>query len=229
MKTLVFVLVFVNLLFYALIEGYFGHPGNPDAGRVEQQLAADRVRIVARGDQPPPKASGKAAEKAAAEDDAPPRNAEPEEMCLVWERLPAAEADRLASTLAEKFAGVRVERRAVASEGTGWWVFVPPQASKAEAEKKAGELKDLAIKDFFIIQEGPNRFGISLGVFSTEKGGQDRLAELKAKGVKSAKVGPRPGKETLYSLQARGPLARRADVQDVAGDLVPKTPPQACK
>ena len=124
---------------------------------------------------------------------------------------------------------MRVERRAVASEGTGWWVFVPPQASKAEAEKKAGELKDLAIKDFFIIQEGPNRFGISLGVFSTEKGGQDRLAELKAKGVKSAKVGPRPGKETLYSLQARGPLARRADVQDVAGDLVPKTPPQACK
>lgn len=228
MKTLVFVLVFVNLLFYALIEGYFGHPGNPDAGRVDQQLAADRVRIVARGDQLPPKASGKAAEKAAAEDEKP-QSSEPEEMCLAWERLPAAEADRLASTLAEKFAGVRVERRAVASEGSGWWVFVPPQASKADADKKAGELKDLEIKDFFIIQEGPNRFGISLGVFSTEKGGQDRLTELKAKGVKSAKVGPRPGKETLYSLQARGPLAQRGDVQEMASGLVPKTPAQACK
>ena len=150
-------------------------------------------------------------------------------MCLSWERLPATDADRLASTLAEKFAGVRVERRAVASEGSGWWVFVPPQASRADADKKASELKELGIKDFFIIQEGPNRFAVSLGVLSTEKGGQELLAELKSKGVKSAKVGPRPGKESHFSVQARGPLARQADVQDLAAGIVPKVSPQACK
>jgi hypothetical protein len=227
LKTLVFLLVFVNLLFYAFSGGYFGKSGNPDAGRSEQQLAAERVRIVARGDQPPPKA-GNGADKPAAES-ASPRSAEPEEMCLSWERLPATDADRLASTLAEKFAGVRVERRAVASEGSGWWVFVPPQASRADADKKASELKELGIKDFFIIQEGPNRFAVSLGVLSTEKGGQELLAELKSKGVKSAKVGPRPGKESHFSVQARGPLARQADVQDLAAGIVPKVSPQACK
>ena len=227
MKALVFLLVLVNLLFYAFSGSHFGQSGNPDAGRSEQQLAAERVRIVARGDQPPPKVSN-GGNKPAAET-ASPRSAEPEEMCLVWERLQAADADQLASTLAEKLVGVRVERRAVASEGSGWWVFVPPQASKADADKKASELKELGIKDFFIIQEGPNRFAISLGVLSTEKGGQELLAELKAKGVKSAKAGPRPGKELHFSVQARGPLARQADVQDLAAGIVPKLSPQACK
>ena len=227
MKTLVFLLVFVNLLFYAFTGGYFGRSGNPDAGRVEQQLAAERVRIVARGDQPPPKGRNGSADKQPGE--TAPARSEPEEMCLSWERLPAAEADQLASTLAEKLVGVRVERRAVASEGSGWWVFVPPQASKAEADKKAGELKELGIKDYFVIQEGPNRFAISLGVLSTEKGGLDLLAELKAKGVKSAKAGPRPGKDSHFTVQARGPLARQADVQDLAAGIVPKVPVQACK
>ena len=61
MKALVFLLVLVNLLFYAFTEGVFGRPGNPDAGRVDQQLVPERVRIVARGDQPPPKRGNGAA------------------------------------------------------------------------------------------------------------------------------------------------------------------------
>ncbi len=224
MKALVFFLVLVNLLFYAFASGSFGRPGNPDAGRVEQQLAPERVRIVGRGNQPPPGAASGAPEAA------PQRSAEPEELCLLWERLQAAEADQLASTLAEKFAGVRVERRVVASEGSGWWVFVPPQASKADADKKASELKELEVKDFFIIQDaGPNRFAISLGVFSGEKGAQGRLAELKAKGVKSAKIAPRPGREPHFSVEARGPLAQRTDVQAAATGIVPKATAQVCK
>lgn len=223
MKALVFLLVLVNLLFYAFTEGVFGRSGNPDAVRVEQQLVPERVRIVARGDQPPPKRSN-GAEAAA------PRGAEPEELCLAWERLPAAEADQLASTLAEKFAGMRVERRAVPSEGAGWWVFVPPQATKAEADRKAGELKELGVKDYFVVQEaGPNQFAISLGVFSGEKGGQDRLAELKAKGVKSARVAPRPGKETHFSVEARGPAQLQEGVQGVAAEIVPKAEARVCK
>lgn len=87
------------MLFYALIEEYFGHPGNPDAGRVEQQLAADRVRIVARGRRSRHRGQWQGRRESGCGEDAPPRNAEPEEMCLAWERLPAAEADRLASSL----------------------------------------------------------------------------------------------------------------------------------
>jgi len=228
LKALVFLLVLVNLLFYAYSSGHFGRRDNPDAGRVAQQMEAERVRIVARGDQPPPKGRNGNGERPAGETIAP-RNGEPEELCLVWERLPAAEADQLASTLAEKLAGVRVERRAVPTEGSGWWVFVPPQASKADADRKAGELKELGIRDFFIIHDGSYRFAISLGALTTEKSAQELLAELKAKGVKSAKVGPRPGKESHFAVEARGPLARQADVQGLAAGIVPKVPVQACK
>jgi len=223
LRTVVFLLIFANLLFYAYSGGYFGRAENPDAGRGAQQLAADRLRIVGHGQKPPGKGSGEGQSAEAA-------RADPEELCLLWNRLPAAEADRLASTLAEKFAGVRVERRAVAAEGAGVWVMVPPQGSKAEAERKVAELKELGVKDLLIVQEsGSNQYAISLGVFSSEKGGQDRLAELKAKGVRSARVMPRPGKEGQFQVVVRGPLANKAEVQEFAGGVVAKSPAQNCK
>lgn len=225
MRALVFLLVLGNLLFLAYAGGYFGGPDNPDAGRVSQQLAPERVRVVGYGQSPPARAE---VEKLVAE--APPPPAEPEELCLVWEHLPADEADRLASTLAEKLPGIRVERRAVPVEGAGWWVMVPPLANKAEADKKVGELKELGVNDLFVVHDaGPNQFAISLGVFSTEKGGQEHLGRLKAKGVKSAKLIRRPGKETRFAVEARGPLAKKAEAEELAAGVVEKSSAQACK
>ena len=224
MKALVFLLVLGNLLFLAFAGGYFGAPDNPDAGRVGQQLVPERVRVVGYDQTPPARAE---VEKLVAE--APPP-AEPEELCLVWEHLPADEADRLASTLAEKLAGIRVERRAVPVEGAGWWVMVPPLANKTEADKKVGELKELGINDLFVVRDaGSYQFAISLGVFSTEKGGQEHLGRLKAKGVKSAKLIRRPGKETQFAVEARGPLAKKTEVEELAAGVVEKSPAQVCQ
>jgi len=226
LKALVFLLVLGNLLFLAFAGGYFGGPDNPDAGRIGQQLVPERVRIVGYGQTPPTTAD---VEKRAAEAPPPPP-AEPEELCLLWEHLPADAADRLASTLAEKLAGIRVERRAVPVEGAGWWVMVPPLANKAEADKKVGELKELGVNDLFIVHDaGPNQFAISLGVFSTEKSGQEHLARLRAKGVKSAKLIRRPGKETQFAVEARGPLANKAEVEELAAGVVEKSPAQICQ
>lgn len=224
MKALVFLLVLGNLLFLAFAGGYFGAPDNPDAGRVGQQLVPERVRVVGYDQTPPARAE---VEKLVAE--APPPVV-PEELCLVWEHLPADEADRLASTLAEKLAGIRVERRAVPVEGAGWWVMVPPLANKTEADKKVGELKELGINDLFVVRDaGSYQFAISLGVFSTEKGGQEHLGRLKAKGVKSAKLIRRPGKETQFAVEARGPLAKKAEVEELAAGVVEKSPAQVCQ
>jgi hypothetical protein len=225
LRVLVFLLVLGNVLFLAYAGGYFGGPDNPDAGRVGQQLMPERVRVVGYGQSPPARAD---VEKAVAE--APPPPAEPEELCLFWEHLPADDADRLASTLAEKLAGIRVERRAVPVEGAGWWVMVPPLANKAEADKKVGEIKELGVNDLFVVHDaGPNQFAISLGVFSTEKGGQEHLGRLKAKGVKSAKLIRRPGKETRFAVEARGPLAKKAEVEELAAGVVEKSSAQTCK
>lgn len=234
MKALVFLLVLFNLLFYAFTQGYFGKPENPDADRVAKQVLAERMRIVSRGEVPasPAKApepvnpavvveEAKSLEPASRGEAAAP-------VCLVWAHLSVAEADRINSLLADQFADFKVTRQAQDGESSGWWVFVPPLPGKAEADKKAGELRQLGVTDYFIIPDGPNRFAISLGIFSTEKGGQEKLLEVKSKGVRSARLTPRPGKDGTVSLQASGPEAGKTGVLDAVGKVLPKTEVQAC-
>ena len=50
----------------------------------------------------------------------------------------------------------------------------------------------VGVEDFFVLQEDPKfRFAISLGIFKTEEAAQARLAELRKKGVRTARVGPK--------------------------------------
>ena len=217
MKAIVFLLVLGNLLFYAMTQGLFGHPDNPDANRINQQFEAERIRIVSRGEAPASKAGEAATEK-------------PADICLRWDALDLGNADRLEIHLKENFAALAINRQTVAGEGSSWWVSIPPLANKAEADRKAAELRQLGIGDYFIIQDnGANRFAISLGLFSSEKGGQDRLNELKAKGVRSARVTVRPGKDTHYQLEAAGAVADKAKLDEWLAEILPSHPAQACK
>jgi hypothetical protein len=71
-------------------------------------------------------------------------------------------------------------------------VFVPPQGSRQGALRKANELKDLGIDDYYVVpDEGEHRWAVSLGVFRSEEAAQARLAALRAQGVRSARVGTR--------------------------------------
>ena len=137
MKALVFLLVLGNLLFYAFSAGYFGRPDNPDAGRVEQQILPERMRIVSRGEAPvttvarteqvapevAPAEDKPAPEKAAADKPAAPEpvpEAKVEKVdkapaCLTWRPLPLADADRLTSLLTKRFGDYKVTRKLVAS------------------------------------------------------------------------------------------------------------------
>jgi len=234
MKTLVFLLILANLLFYAFSAGYFGRPDNPDAVRVEKQVLPERMRIVSRGEAPVIPA--KVAEPVKPEVVAEAPKAEPAikveasvPVCLAWEHLPSADAERIASLLSSKYAEFKMTRRVVPGEGNGWGVFVPPLTGKAEAEKKATELRQLGVTDYFIVQDGPIRHAISLGVFSSEKGAQERLAELKEKGVRSARVMPRPGKDSTVNVQATGPSSVKAALLEAIGKAAPKAVSQDCK
>src|SRR6185369_9059497 len=139
-----------------------------------------------------------------------------------WDRLSIGEADRLAAAMNGRLADFRLVRRAVNGEGNAWWVYIPPLADKAEADKKAAELRGLGVTDFFPIQEGPNRLAISLGVFSAEKGAQERLIDLKARGVRSARLSVRPGKEGLLRVEASGPAAGKPALVAAIAKALPK-------
>lgn len=252
MRVLVFFLALANLLFFAYIEGYFGLSENPDAVRVSKQIDPDSLRVVSRGEPPLLEVKEAAAEVAKAEEvgrsdaaetplpakDAPKETAKeaPREVaketppaCVAWAGLSSPEADRISALLAEKFDDFRQTRRTAPVGGGSWWVFIPPQPSKADADKKAAELKGFGVADFFIIQDsGPNRWAISLGVFSAESGANGRLAELKGKGVKSARIGARNGKDAVQTLEARGPAARQAALQAAVSEVLAVAQSQTC-
>jgi len=235
-KALVFLLILFNLLFYAFTQGYFGQAEHPDAGRIEKPVFAEGMRIVSRGEVPAVQAKAPEPEPAKPEIAPEPpqaevvnRSAAAELACFAWASLSVAEADQLNALLERKFTEFNLTRQVVAGEANGWWVFIPPLPGKAEVDKKAGEIRQLGITDYFVILEGPNRFAISLGVYSSEKGGQERLAEVKEKGVRSARLAPRPSKDGTVNMQATGPAEGKPALLEAVGKVLPKAEVQGCK
>jgi len=63
-----------------------------------------------------------------------------------------------------------------------------PTGGKPESDRA----QELGVEDFYVVQEDSKfRFAISLGVFKTEEAARSRLAELRKKGVRTARVDPR--------------------------------------
>jgi hypothetical protein len=227
MRPLVFLLILANLFFFAWTEGYFSASAEPDTLRVQQQLLADQINIVSR-DEPPAGAVNvekidKVAEKKSEKAE------KPADVCLLLSELPVADMLKAEHLVAEKFAAFKSERTMHNGSGS-FWVFIPPLTGKAEAEKKAGELKALRVPEFFIVQEvGPNRLAISLGIFSSKEAANERLAELREKGVRSARVGERDIKPASGVLELRGPEAQAEGLKHALLEIVPKTKITACK
>ena len=247
MQLLVFLLVLANILFYAFSAGLFGHPDNPDANRAAQQVVPDKIRVVSRGEAPQGKtaisanadvvkmpeaesepelkdASGVPAAPAATAATEPA----PAPFCLYWERVPLADGNRLVAQIEARLKTVKVTRKVLPGDG-GWWVHLPPQPSRPEADRRAEELKKAGISDYFIVQEtGPNRFAISLGIFSTEKAAQEQLAEVKGKGFKTVRLVQRPGKDSALQIEVRGPAVAREGLLTVAGRVAAERKPTEC-
>ena len=221
MRVFVFLLVLANLLFFVWTQGYLGSSAGPDALRVQQQLLADQVLIVARGEPPAvPEKTQKAAAVVQKRESL---------ACLLWSALPIADADRIERLLAEKFSAFKTTR-SVTSGSSTYWVFIPPVASKKEADKKAAELKKLGAPEFFIVQDaGPNHLAISLGIFSSEESAKERLDALRALGVKSARSGERNARPALAALEVSGPDVQQDEVREAALALLPENRPGACK
>lgn len=267
MRALVFILVLANLLFLAYAQGFFGIGDNPDRDRIRQQLAPEKVRILARGQAPAEEAAtpsastadGAAGPEAQADGDSsgdgakgakdgskdaktPDRNdksdkagdkaapkvadktadkndksadkgndkkaADPKgDRCLVWNGLAGAQADKLAALGGSKYAALKAGR-SLQGEASAYWVYIPPLASRQEAEHKAEQLKALQVPEYFIVQDGASRNAISLGIFSSEQAAKDRLEDLKKRGVRSAKTGPKTQKGDTVRLEMRGPAAQ---------------------
>ena len=89
-------------------------------------------------------------------------------------------------------------------EAAGFWVYVPPLPSRQAAVQKVAELKRLGVDEYFIVQEDAKlRFAVSLGIYRTEEAARAKLDLLRAKGVRTAVVGPRLSPVRKVFLQLR--------------------------
>jgi hypothetical protein len=150
--------------------------------------------------------------------------------CLEVGNFGTAEARRFEARLAPLDLGERQSRISVAStDVTSHIVYIPPQGSKEAAERKAGELKNLGVTNYFIMADNSAmKWAISLGVFKSEAAAEALLASLGRQGVHSAKVAPRGSPSSKLAFQFRAiDAATRSKLDDVAGSF-PALETRAC-
>ena len=193
-KFLFFCLVIGNAVLFAFGRGYLGNAGieTHEPQRLLHQQNADQLTLVT-------------AELATASSAAStPAVAKPESFaCLEWGNFVPADMKQIEEKLKVLSFGDRQARQNVQETST-YIVFIPSQGSKEGADKKAGELSRLGIRDYFIVQEQSNlRWGISLGVFKSEEAAKQHLSNLTAKGVHSAKMGARTVATNKFLYQLR--------------------------
>lgn len=210
MKWLFLLLAVANLLFWGYTK--LAEPPGPVDWHA-REINPDKVQWIA------PDADKPAAEentKAANSSDASPPSADL--ACFDWRGIGATEVDRAK----QKLRSLKLEPQQFDVElpdgPTRYWVYAPPRATFADAQKKAEEYQRLGINDFFIVNDGGKwQNAIALGLYSSQEAADKRLAALQSKGVKSAQIRERSDALlTATILLNRVPVASKADLEAVA-------------
>lgn len=158
LRTVFFLLILVNLVFFTWTQGYWGtFVAGHEPQRLGQQLNAEKLKVA------PGKSIGD---------------------CRLIDGLNETSAQALkkavenlgwkASLVAKK-------------EAYHYLVLIPELANQAAAEKKSGELGRLGIVDIKVVELENQRHEIHLAEFKDEQGARDYLLGLSKKGVVSAR------------------------------------------
>lgn len=204
------VLLLANALVFAYHQGHLNdlvkHGREP--ARLQRQMNAESIRLIS------------AAELQAAQN---------LPNCVELGNFSAADARRVEPQLAALLPGSEPARRELV-EASSHMVLVPPQGGRAAAEKRAAELRELGVTDFYVIQENsPHRWGISLGVFKSEEGARTHLAAVTRQGVQSAQIVEHRMNMPQVAFQLRGePPALHAAVDKWLKDF-PRQEKRTCE
>lgn len=195
MRLLFLILLLANVAAFGYIR-YVESRAGADAQISMLQISPEKVKLLKAGSPPPAERKDKAAASA------PPL---PGLVCLEWGSFGAEDVTRAAAALAQFELGDKLWQR---DSADGYWVYIPPLKTKAEADKKAGELKALGVAEFIVVQDDIQyRFAVSLGSFKTEEAADNHLAQLRQKGVRSAVVGPRGARRSIFVIRDPGDAA----------------------
>ena len=191
MRAVFLLLVLANLVLFTYTQVMRG------GGRSENnipllQISPEKIKVLGAAgktkvDKPrvPAKSAPAAPEKAASAGADKTASAAPA-VCLEWGFFAGPAAARAGNALAQLELPEASITRAVTDAG-GFWVYIPPLKSKADVDRKIGELKALGVTEFFVVQDATQwRNAISLGIFRSDEAAKGLLARLRARGVRSA-------------------------------------------
>jgi len=192
MRALFWLVLLANALFLAYTQ-WGGALAGTEAGlQVQPPLNAGKIKLVSA----PAPATSAALPPAPAQPPQPVPVVQtapvpPPDACMEWGEFSGDDLARVSTALTAMNLGDQLTQREV-EQDNGYWVYMPPQGSRASAKKKASELKALGVTDYFIVQgSGKWHYAISLGVFKTQEAAQNHLDKLHAQGVRTAHVGER--------------------------------------
>lgn len=188
MRIAVLLLVIANLAWWGAAQLRIGAPAGGEPERLAQQIEPERLRIVARGIPPP--AAAPLAETAATNASSTRSETQTsavELACIAYGGLTDDLADVIVPTVTRRTPELMVTRDRDDVHVSGHRVQINRLGSRAAAERKGRELRDLGVTDYTIVGSGGN-WVVSLGVFGGEPAARNRLNELRKQGVRSADV-----------------------------------------
>lgn len=183
MRLLFLILLLANVAAFGYIR-YSGSRSSADAQIAMLQIGPEKLKLLNPGTAP---------------SDSRGRSALPPLVCLEWGSFAAEDAARAAVALS----GLGLSDKLSQREGSeSYWVYIPPVKTKAEADKKAAEVKALGFSDISVVLDNSQwQFAVALGEFSSAEAADIFLAQVRQKGVRSAVIGPRGAKNSTFVIR----------------------------
>jgi len=205
LTVLLLILLIANLLMLAAVLGVFGpHPlggtleSPREPQRVDQQVRRERMEVLPqpveasapapRSEMPAVAPAGKAAPGSVT------LAAAPADACLEMGGFTSQAVQRAKEDLAAIAAGspLAVEQFE-RSEQVRWWVHLPAQPTRENADRKLAELRRRKVTDVSVVSaDDPASYTVSLGLFRERERADRFLETLRGLGVRTALVSDAP-------------------------------------
>jgi hypothetical protein len=187
MRIVAVLLVLANLAFFAYT--WLDSASGGEGARLRQQVQPDKIKLLS-----PQQVAALGPAKAAALAD----------VCAEWGPFFDADRTRALAELEPLQLGTLLSQRRVDVDGA-FWVSVGPFATRAAADRRAGELRAQGVIDVSAVDAGRGQFAVSLGVYRTEQAALGRAEALARQGIAGARVEPRPQPTAQTMLVVRDP------------------------
>src|SRR5690606_20178942 len=135
-------------------------------------------------------------------------------VCRAFAPIDEERAQALQAALEQS--GARVDARRI-EQGASYLVYLPPADSVEEAQQNLLDARRIGRDDAFVIQDGPMRMAISLGLFRFESAARVMVEQLVRAGETRALIAPRPPIQVRIALQARWWTAEDAGIATLLG------------